>query len=125
MDKKELEKYKKRLLEMKQQILNSGMFHSREDLHVSPDDLADEADLAASVINQQVTFNMRKRELDKLRGIEEALGRIEDGSYGHCEECGELIHDKRLWNRPWTTLCITHAEEKEREYQHFLKVAVS
>ena len=119
MAKIKIDEFKKILLQQKTQIINSGILRSTEDLHVSAEDLPDEADLANSVINQQVTFNMRQRELAKLRQIEEALHRIDDGNYGHCDECDEYIGDKRLKNQPWTTLCITHAEERERDEQRF------
>lgn len=119
MDKAKYEKFKTLLLEAKDKILNSEAMRSREDLHVSSDDLPDEADLASNLINQQVSFNLRSRELAKLRHIEMALMRIEDGTFGHCEECDDEIESKRLANQPWTTLCITHAEEREREQQRF------
>jgi len=119
MSKKQYEEVKKRLLYMKTQILNSGFLRSSDDLQVSSDDLPDEADLANNVISQQVTFNIRHRELEKLRMIEEALYKIEEGTYGVCEECDEPIGDKRLEKNPWTSLCITHAEERERENKRF------
>ena len=121
MDKAKIEKFKNLLLEAKFKIINGGILRSAEDLTVSPDDLSDEADLATSVINQQVTFNMRQRELSKLKAIDEALYRIEQKSYGHCEECDDSIGEKRLENQPWTNLCITHAEELERENSKFTK----
>jgi DnaK suppressor protein len=121
VEKAKMEKFKNILLQHKVRIMSGGILRSNEDLTVSPDDLPDEADLAMSVINQQVTFNMRQRELFKLKQIDEALYRIEQGQYGHCEECDEEIGDKRLENQPWTTLCITHAEEQERENQKFIK----
>lgn len=123
MDKATLEELKQNLLRMKSQILNSGIMNSKDDLEVPTDDLADEADLASNVINQEVSFNIRHRELNKLRMIEEALYRLEQGSYGHCEECDEFIGKKRLLLQPWTTLCITHAEEQEREEQKFSRGA--
>lgn len=122
MEKAKLEEYRKLLLQLKSKILNNGIIKKADDLAVSTDDLADETDLASSVISQQVTFNMRDRELTKLRAIEEALMRIEDGTYGMCEDCEEEIGEKRLKNQPWTTLCITHAEEREREKNKFAKV---
>jgi DnaK suppressor protein len=64
---------------------------------------------------------MRQRELVKLRSIDEALNRIENGSYSECEDCGDEIGFKRLKNQPFTNLCITHAEEAEREQQRFLR----
>ncbi len=121
VDKAKMEKYRELLLKSKMQILNGGILRSNDDLTVSSDDLSDEADLASSVINQQVTFNMRHRELEKLKAIDEALYSIEQGTYGHCEECDEEINCKRLDNQPWTTLCITHAEEKERENNKFIR----
>lgn len=122
MDKVKIEKFKELLLQAKMRIMNGAILSNHDDLTVSPDDLPDEADLAASVINQQVTFNMRQRELAKLRAIDEALYRAEQGAYGHCEECEEEISSKRLENQPWTNLCITHAEEQERENLKFTKV---
>ncbi len=119
MDNKALQEYKDKLLHEKQEILNGGILTSQEDLTVSSDDLPDEADLATSVINQQVTFEMRQRQMTKLRSIEEALMRIEDGTFGFCEECEEPIGQKRLSNQPWSTLCIEHAEELERENARF------
>lgn len=121
MDKKTMKKFKENLLQTKTKILNGGILRSNEDLHISSDDLPDEADLANSVINQQVTFNIRQREITKLRGIEDALYRIDQGTFGCCEECDEPIGAKRLENQPWATLCIEHAEEAERG-QYFSKI---
>lgn len=101
------------------EILNGGILKSNEDLAISTDDLADETDLASNVINQQVTFNMRNRELKKLRDIEAALNRIENNSYGQCDDCDEDISRKRLEKQPWAELCITHAEEREKEVARF------
>ena len=123
MTKSELEDHKMRLLQLRNTILNGGILTSAEDLTVSPDDLHDETDLATSVINQQVTFNIRSRELRKLRMIEAALQRIEEGAYGSCDDCDEEIGNKRLRNQPWTNLCIIHAEERERETSKYAKQA--
>ena len=119
MEKLKVDKYKKLLFEAKAKIINGGTFCSDKDLSVSSDDLSDDADLASSVINQSVTFNMRQRELNKLNAIEEALYRIEQGTFGICEECDESIGDSRLKNQPWTKLCITDAEELERVNHKF------
>ncbi len=119
MKEAQLNELKTQLITMREQILNGGFLTQTEDLHVTSDDLPDEADLATNVINQQITFNMRNRELVKLRSIEAALQRIENGTYPECEECGDDIGFKRLKNQPFTNLCITHAEEAEREQQRF------
>jgi DnaK suppressor protein len=121
MNKAQLDELKTQLIKMKESILNGGYLTQTEDLHISSEDLPDEADLATSVINQQITFNMRQREILKLRAIDQALNRIQNGSYCECEECGDNIGFKRLKNQPFTNLCITHAEEAEREQNRFLK----
>jgi DnaK suppressor protein len=121
MKKEQLDYFKSVLLKQKMQILNGGVLRSSEDLYVSTDDLPDEADLATNVINQQISFNMRERELKKLRDIEEALVRVDNGTFGLCEDCDEEIPQKRLEMQPWTTLCIEHAEEREKEQSRYLK----
>lgn len=119
MNKKDLEKLKEQLLLTKQRIINGGLLKSNEDLTVASEDLPDEADLATNVIHQQVSFNLRNRELAKLRLVEAALQRIEDGTYGCCLDCDEEIHLTRLKNQPWAAFCIIHAEEREREGSRF------
>ena len=79
------------------------------------DDLADEADLANNTINQQISFSIREKEMNKLRRIEAALVRVEEGTYGFCIESGEQIEHKRLETQPWAEYCIEVAEEKERD----------
>jgi len=123
MDAEKLSYYKKLLLKLKTDILNNRAVRASDDLVVSPEDLSDEADLASSVITQQVTFNIRHMELIKLKAIDMALQRIEVGNFGLCDECEEPISEKRLKNQPWTTLCISHAEEEEREKQKFFKAS--
>ncbi len=115
MDKKKLEHFKAILLKERQRILNGSIINNSEDLHVSEEDLSDETDLASSLISQQISCSIRDREFVKLRRIDMALERVQDGTYGHCEDCDEEIGMKRLENQPWTELCIVHAEEKERE----------
>lgn len=115
MTKKQLDSYKKKLLHLREQILNSRVLRDPEGLKIAQEDLSDEADLANNVINQAVSFRMREREIIKLTQINEALERIEDETYGHCEDCGEVISDKRLEFQPWAKLCIIHAEEREKE----------
>ena len=115
MDKKKLETFKILLLKHRQQILNGGIVSNTEDLRVHEEDLADETDLASSLISQQLSCSIREREFIKLRKIDLALERIQEGSYGHCQDCEDEIGLKRLENQPWADLCIVHAEEKERE----------
>jgi len=115
MEDKKLNYFKQKLLQERSKILNSGIMNDFNDLHIQSDDLADEADLANTTINQQITFSMREKEMSKLRRIDAALGRVETGSYGLCLESGDEIEERRLETQPWTEFCIEVAEERERE----------
>src|SRR5581483_11651080 len=106
MDAKTLGKFKKILVEEKQRILNNSKNALKNELALPPDDLPDETDLAASEINQNLVFKLRDRERQLLSKIDEALARIEEGTFGTCEECEEEIEPRRLEARPVSTLCI-------------------
>jgi DnaK suppressor protein len=113
MDAKTLAKYRKLLLEEKQRILNNSKNAVKHELSVSPDDMMDETDLAASEVNQNLVFKLRDRERQLLAKIDEAMGRIEDGSFGTCMDCEEPIEVRRLEARPVSTLCIACKEKQE------------
>ena len=82
----------------------------------SRDEISDPTDRASLEGNRTLTLRIRDRERKLITKIEEALGRIDDGSYGVCEECGGVIAVERLKARPVTTLCITcKAEQEEAE----------
>jgi DnaK suppressor protein len=106
-------KYRKLLLEEKQRIMNNSKNALKNELALSPDDLPDETDLAASEINQNLIFKLRDRERQLLGKIDQALARIDDGSFGTCEECEEPIEPRRLEARPVSTLCIACKEREE------------
>jgi len=113
MEAKALAKYRKLLLEEKQRILNNSKNALKNELALSPDDLPDETDLAASEVNQNLVFKLRDRERQLLAKIDEAMGRIEDGSFGTCMDCEEPIEIRRLEARPVSTLCIACKEKQE------------
>lgn len=115
MDQKKLKYFEEKLLNARAKIVNSGILSDLEDLHIKSDDLADDADLAANAINQQISFSIREKEMAKLRRIDAALGRIEEGTYGLCIESGEEISERRLEGQPWAEYCLEVAEEMERE----------
>ncbi|MBI3534489.1 MAG: TraR/DksA C4-type zinc finger protein [Deltaproteobacteria bacterium] len=113
MDTKTIIRFKKLLLEEKQRLLNNSKNAMKNELALSPDDLPDETDLAASQINQNLVFKLRDRERQLLTKIDEALAKIEEGTFGVCESCEEPIEPKRLEARPSTALCIACKEKQE------------
>ncbi len=113
MDAKLVAKYKKLLQEEKQRILNNSKNALKNELALSPDDLPDETDLAASEISQNLVFKLRDRERQLLSKIDEALARMDEGTFGVCEDCEEPIEPRRLEARPVSTLCISCKERQE------------
>ncbi|MEE2744490.1 MAG: TraR/DksA family transcriptional regulator [Bdellovibrionota bacterium] len=112
---------KEQLLRLRNELLNAIKYKSTEDLHIPSDEIVEDGDQAQTYINQNVSFGLRERELSRLREIESALMRIENGSYGFCEETDEPIEKRRLQKVPWARLSIAAAEEKEREENNLRK----
>ncbi|HZR83861.1 MAG TPA: RNA polymerase-binding protein DksA [Candidatus Binatia bacterium] len=80
------------------------------------DGFPDPTDRGSLESERNLVLRIRDRERKLLSKIDEALGRIDDGSFGLCEECGEPIGIERLKARPVTTLCIEcKADQEERE----------
>jgi DnaK suppressor protein len=115
MDAKTLTKFKKLLLEEKQRIVNNSKNALKNEISLSPDDLADETDLAASEASQNLVFKLRDRERQLLMKIDEALARIDEGVFGLCMECEEPIEPRRLEVRPVSKFCIACKEKQEHQ----------
>ena len=114
MNKEKLKKFKK-LFEAQRK---SALFNDRvvrEDFSVCDDDRYDEIDQATTDIEQSMRMRLRNRESFYLKKVDEALERIEDGTFGECEACGEDIELRRLEARPTATLCVSCKEEQERK----------
>ena len=114
MNKASLKKFKSLLTEKRDEIIKKAKQTLEQDMVLDTDDLPDEMDLASSESLQSFTFRLRGREKGLLDKIEKALVKLDDGSFGVCESCGEEIAVKRLEARPETTLCIQCKEEQER-----------
>ena len=119
LKKKELNRFRGILEEKKDEILRNAKKTLNEEMTLDVDDLPDEMDLASSEYLQAFTFRLRGREKVFLTKIQKALERIENGTFGTCEECGEPISNKRLEARPETTLCIRCKEDQERVERDF------
>ena len=126
MNKVQLKKFKTLLTEKRDEIVKKAKQTLEEDMTLDANDLPDEMDLASSEYLQSFQFRLRGREkafLDKIGKaidkITNALAKIEDGTFGVCEECGEEISVKRLEARPETTLCIKCKEDQERMEKDF------
>jgi DnaK suppressor protein len=115
MRKTTLKNARERLLEMKRQILreiNEDLRHGREG---AKDDGMDTYDLASEERDREINFILSDREREKLQSVEEALERIDEGSYGICESCELEIAAGRLEAMPFTRLCVSCQAEREKE----------
>ena len=113
MGKKQQAYFRDKLLNWKEDILREN----RETLQHLQDEnnpLPDIADRATTETNRSLELRTRDRQRKLISKIDEALKRIEDGSYGYCEETGEPISLRRLDARPNATLSIEAQERHER-----------
>jgi DnaK suppressor protein len=81
----------------------------------TPEAFADPTDRAAWESDSTRDLRIRDRERKLIEKIEETLRRIDDGTFGECEECGETITLGRLKARPVTTLCIACKAKQEAD----------
>lgn len=115
MNKKELKRFKAILEAEKEKILKMAREATQDRMGTSTDDLKDDMDLASSELDQAMVFRFRDRERNLLKKIEKALQKIENGTYGICENCEEPIDIRRLEVRPVTELCIKCKQEQEKK----------
>lgn len=113
MNERQLEYFKQKLISWKEDILRE----SRETLvhlQAETENHPDIADRATSETDRALELRTRDRQRKLISKIDEALRRIEDGSYGYCEETGEPIGVARLDARPIATLSLEAQERHER-----------
>ena len=113
MNERQLEYFKTKLLIWKDEILRE----SREtigNLQAETENHPDLVDRASSEADRALELRTRDRQRKLISKIDEALRRIEDGSYGYCEETGEPIGLGRLEARPTATLSVEAQERHER-----------
>lgn len=110
---------KQKLIQEKSNLLNKRkqVYETMQTIH----HIGDEVDLSISMIEEHQCIVRHERILNQLYEIDAALGRIEQGVYGICEETFELIESPRLLTIPWTRLSIEGAEIREHLLKNFAK----
>ncbi len=105
--------FKDKLLQ--QQALLERAMHTavREGRESSTDDLQDAADHAVQSYQKELLFLQGTHGHVQLTQVRAALDRVQDGSFGECQHCGNLIGIKRLEALPWTPYCIECQEKIE------------
>src|SRR6266508_4573670 len=113
MNERQREYFRNKLLDWKEEILAESR-ETLETLQAESHNHPDYADRASSETDRSIELRARDRQRKLISKIDAALKRLEDGSYGFCEETGEPISLKRLDARPIATLSIEAQERHER-----------
>jgi DnaK suppressor protein len=113
MNERQREYFRAKLLTWREDILKEAketLQHLQEENQNHPD----LADRASSETDRAIELRARDRQRKLISKIDEALARIDDGTYGYCEETGEPISLRRLEARPIATLSVEAQERHER-----------
>lgn len=119
MRKSLLKSARQRLLAMKRQILHEIDQDLRDEREGAKENGMDSYDLASEERDREIGLILSDRDREKLQAIDEALDRIEDGTYGICENCESEIGAGRLEALPFTRLCVNCQAEREKEARAF------
>lgn len=112
----DVEKYRELLLAERQRVAEALAYLQVEHAAAQADEIPETgiADTASVTIDREVDFSVEGTASGVLRAIDEALARIEDGTYGRCLSCGQPIAQERLEVVPYTRLCIECKRKEER-----------
>ena len=114
--------FKKKLIEWRNEIVESntkGLYLNEVDHEISSPDIVDQA---SSQTEKTVEMRTLNRQIKLLSKIDKAIKRIDNNSYGYCEETGEPIGLKRLIARPIATLSIEAQEKHEKNEKIFADI---
>jgi DnaK suppressor protein len=114
----QLEHFRQRLLAMRQEVLEDAEDSLQALRSEKPPEVPDHADQAAVEIDHTVEMSLHERQRLLLREIDEALRRLDEGTYGYCAETGDPIGLKRLEARPTATLSLEAQELREHRDRH-------
>jgi len=112
MRKRDINSFRKLLTRRLEQLLMEAE-RAKNTVKVAEETPSDPMDQASDNVERDFMLRLRDRESKLIAKIKEALERIEDGTFGICEECGQQISVKRLRARPMATLCIDCKHEQE------------
>jgi DnaK suppressor protein len=111
------------LLLDERQRLQAAIEHLHDDHPGSLDEEVEEvsagsdnhlAETATVTLDREIDYSLEENATEVLGGIDAALKRLDDGTFGTCARCGKKIAEERLEARPWSSLCIDCQRERER-----------
>ena len=110
-----LKKMREKLLEMRAQLLRNVQSDLHEGREQTKDEGMDTYDIASDARDREISLILNDRDRDKALAIDDALARIDEGSYGACDSCESDIAEARLEALPFTRLCVSCQAEREKE----------
>jgi len=114
MDEDKLAEIKTHLLEMREEVLKESERVYAEAQSLGKDGVPDIGDMSSNSYNQEVLMNLSETQRSRVRDIDAALERIDQGVYGLCVRCEEEISPRRLDVRPFSRYCIDCKTEVEK-----------
>lgn len=105
---------KNMLLVMRKELLHDVSQSMKNESNHLKHDIGDFYDQASSDRDRELSLMLADREREKVIMVDDALKRIENGTYGICESCDEVIDKERLMAMPFTKLCLSCQEDLER-----------
>ena len=122
LNKKDLEYYKKLIMKIKENVLDEIKCISEDTLRKSQKEASGDisgytyhmADVASDTYDREFSLGLASNERQSLYELDDALKRIEEGTFGVCEECKSSIAKNRLKAVPFARLCVKCQEKKEK-----------
>ena len=108
----DLNQIKENLLKKREELIKS-IEENAEESKAEKAGVEDTADEVTAELSRETMYKLSQAEKETLFLIDLALKKIEAGTYGYCEECGEPIGEKRLKAIPWVRLCIDCSQQEE------------
>jgi len=115
MKAEQIEYYRQKLLSMKDELITRLNERYNEALNFGNDGTQDSADEAYNIYNKNLMLGKVETDALKLQLVEQALGRINSGTYGVCIECEDEIEDRRLEFVPFARYCTECKSEMEKK----------
>jgi DnaK suppressor protein len=114
MPKRELEKYRRLLQEKKNGLMAELAKTKSAEEETTEESTQDIADKAVSSYTREFLYSLNDSERNTVQQIDQALSRIEDGTFGFCLNCGTPMNEKRLTAIPWSRHCVDCQELAEK-----------
>jgi DnaK suppressor protein len=114
MPKKELEKYRRLLVDKKNNLLSELAKTKNAEEETTEESTQDIADKAVSSYTREFLYSLNDSERHTIQQIDQALARIDEGTYGFCLNCGNAMNEKRLTAIPWSRHCVDCQELEEK-----------